>query len=337
MKFNPGAIEWDRFDEDRWIAASITSIIVVLLAFLVLKSIRIPENPKKVTITEEIDFVKPEVKKKVIKPKKVQEKIPEEKVIEEDPEIIVSLLMDAPKNIPNLPQQNLQISNEFKIFEQENPTMEQAQAIQQISDGLLLQESEFDPIEVNKGLPLDQGGDITSTVITPNIGDHSLKDNMGISRTIQTKEHRLSNDFSGFKGKIEWENMLDPIFKWIRDNATPIGPVPMLKLANNDKTALTAKVRISVDNVSYLLYLVSRESKHQLTICLVNLAKNDFVVLVDPGLTKKSSVFNTGKASLENDEVIHFSRSIYKNANDPKAKEFMKIFWQWARSVTGRG
>lgn len=339
MRFKNGTIGWDRFDEDRWIAASITSLIILILAFLILKSIKIPENPKKVTISEEIDFVKPEVKKKVIQPQKVQEKIPEEKVIEEDVEIIENLFIEMPQSIPTLPQQNLAISDEFKIFEQENETIEQAQAITQITDGLLIDESEFDPIDINKGLSSEWDSDnIKSTIITPNIGDRSLKGNMGISSTINANEQILSNNFKGFTGDIEWEEMLDPILEWIKNHASPIGQVPTFKLTKNDNTATTAREIISINNVKYELLLGCKIEKKQITICLVNLSDNKYVMLVDQGLTKTSTVFNTGKIRRnEEDQIIHFREGTYKNARDPEAQEFMKIFWQWARSVTNQG
>jgi len=336
MRFKNGTIGWDRFDEDRWIAASITSLIILILAFLILKSIKIPENPKKVTISEEIDFVKPEVKKKVIQPQKVQEKIPEEKVIEEDVEIIENLFIEMPQSIPTLPQQNLAISDEFKIFEQENETIEQAQAITQITDGLLIDESEFDPIDINKGLSSEWDSDnIKSTIITPNIGDRSLKENVGISSTIGNKTQILSNDFKGFKGNIEWEEMLAPILDWINKNSSPIGQVPTYKIIRNDKTAKTARVIISINNDKYELLLGSKVEKKQITICLVDLNNDKYVMLVDQGLTKQSTVFNTGKIRRnEQDEIINFREGTYRNAKDPEAQKFMKIFWQWARSVT---
>jgi len=336
MKFKNGTIGWDKFDEDRWIAASITSLVVLILAFFLLRSIKIPENPKKVTITEEIDFVKPEVKKKIIKPKKVQEKVPEKEIVEEEVEIIENLFLDMPQSMPSIPQQNLAISNEFKIFEQENQTMEQAQAITQITEGLLLQESEFDPIDINKGLPSEWDSDnIKSTIITPNIGDRSLKDNAGISTTIGNQAQILSNKFKGFKGNIEWEEMLAPILDWINRNASPIGKVPTLKIVQNDETAKTARVIIQVENEKYELLLGSKIEKKQITICLVNLADNTYVMLVDQGLTRQSTELNTGKVRRnENDEIIHFRQGTYKNAQDPEAQKFMSIFWQWAMSVT---
>lgn len=340
MKVKNGIVGWDRFDEDRWIAASITSIIILVLAFFILKSIKIPENPKKVTISEEIDFVKPEVKKKIIEPKKVQEKIPEEKILDENPEIVLNLLMEVPQTSElMLPQQNLAFSDEFKIFEKENDQIEQAQAITQITNGLLLQESEFDPIDINKGLQTDMSSDdIKSTIITPNIGDRSLKGNMGISTTIRAREQVLSNNFKGFSGDIAWEEMLDPILEWIKNNSSPIGQVPSYKLTNNDKTAITARIMISVNDVKYELLLSCKIEKKQITICLVNLSDSKYVMLIDQGLTKTSTVFNTGRVRWNDEkEIINFREGTYKSAHDPEAQEFMKIFWQWARSVTEEG
>lgn len=340
MKFLNGTIGWDRFDEDRWIAASITSIIVLILAFFILRSIKIPENPKKVTISEEIDFVKPEVKKKKVEPKKEQEKIPDEEVMEENPEIVLDILMEMPQtNTPILPQQNLAFSDEFKIFEQEDRTVEQAQAITQLTEGLLLEDSEFDPIDINKGLPSDMASDnIKSTIITPQIGDRSLKGNRGISTTIRAQEQVLSNNFKGFKGNISWEDMLDPILEWIKNNSSPIGQVPSYKLSNNDPSATTARVMISVADVKYELLLSCKIEKRQITICMVNLSGEDYVMLIDQGLTKSSTVFNTGKVRRnEQGEIINFRVGTYKNARDPEAQEFMKIFWQWARTVTKQG
>jgi len=340
MKFKNGAISWDRFDEDRWIAASITSLLVLVLSFFILKSIKIPENPRKVTVSEEIDFVKPEVKKKVIEPKKEQEKVPEEKILEENPEIVLNILMEMPQNnTPILPQQNLEFSNEFKIFEQEDRTVEQAQAITQLSEGLMLQESEFDPIDINKGLPSDMSSDnIKSTIITPQIGDRSLKGNRGISTTIRSREQVLSSNFQGFRGNISWEEMLDPILEWIKNNSSPIGQVPTFKLSNNDPSATTARVMISINDVKYELLLSCKIEKKQITICMVNLSTENYVMLIDQGLTKSSTVFNTGKVRRDdNDEIVNFRVGTYKNARDPEAQEFMKIFWQWAKTVTEKG
>ncbi|MCU0642640.1 MAG: hypothetical protein MUC94_00030 [bacterium] len=338
MKVKFDTLTWDRIDEDRWITASIATLIFLLLTFLIFNSIQIPQNPKKVAITEEIDFVKPEVKKKVVEEKKIEEKITEEKITEEDPEIILNLFMNTPTNIENLPQ-NLKFDTDFKIFEKENASIEEAQAITQIADGLLLDNTDVDPIDVPKGLSAEWAdNNASTTIITPTIGNKTLNENVGISTTIKTKTHRLSNDFSGFKGNIEWEKLLDPIFEWIRKNAGPIGRVPTFFITDNDPTARTAKTIISIGNVQYELLLASKEEKRELKICLVNLETQEFVKLTDVGLTQTSSVFNTGLVRRQDDgEIFNFSKGTYHNADNPKAQEFMKVFWQWAKSVTGKG
>jgi len=338
MKIRFSAISIDRIDEDRWISASLATLLFMLLALFIFKSIRIPENPKKIAITEEMDFVKPEAKKKIVEEKKIEEKITEEKIVDEDPEIILSLFMKTPTNIENLPQ-NLKFDTDFKIFEKENPSIEAAEAIIQIADGLLLDNSDFDPIDVPKGLSAEWAdNNVSTTIITPTIGSKSINENVGISTTIKSQSYRLSNDFSGFKGNIEWEKLLDPIFEWIRRNAGPIGRVPTFFLVDNDPTARTAKTTISIGNVEYELLLASKEDRRELKICLINLETQEFVRLTDVGLTETSSAFKSGIVRRQDGkEIVHFSKGTDRSADHPKAKDFMKIFWQWAKSATGKG
>jgi hypothetical protein len=132
--------------------------------------------------------------------------------------------------------------------------------------------------------------------------------------------------------------MLDPILEWLKNNSSPIGQVPFYKLANNDQTATTARIMISIDNIKYELLISCKIDRRQITICLVNKSDDKYVMLVDQGLTKTSTVFNTGKVRRsEQGEIVNFREGTYKNAQDPEAQEFMKIFWQWARSVTDKG
>ncbi len=341
MRVRNYIIELDRIDEDRWILSIITTIIITILTYILITVIKIPQNPVKPKEVVEFEFVAPEIKKKVIeiKPKEIkpQEK-PEEKDIQETPEIDLNIFVDIPANIQSLPQ-DLPASDQFKIFEQENPLEEHAQATVQIIDGLMLEETELDPISVNKGFSTDSDNDnVKSTIITPNIGDRSLRGNMGISTTIRNREQVLSNNFKGFQGDITWEEVLDPIFEWIKTHSSPIGQVPFFKLSKNDNTAITARINISVNDVKYELLLSCKIDKKQITICLVTQSDSKYVMLVDQGLTKTSTVFNTGKVRRNDEgEIINFREGTYKNARDPEAQEFMKIFWQWAKTVTEKG
>jgi hypothetical protein len=341
MRVRNYIIELDRIDEDRWILAVFTTLIITLLTYILINIIKIPQNPVKPKEVVEFDFVAPEVKKKIIeiKPKEIKpQPNPEEKVLEEKPEVVLDIFMEIPNNIQSLPQ-DLPSSDQFKIFEQENPLEEHAQATIQITDGMMLEQTEFDPINVKKGFSSDMDNEnIKSTIITPNIGDRSLKGNMGISTTIRNREQVLSNNFKGFRGDISWEEMLEPILEWLKTHSSAIGQVPAYKLSNNDNTAITAREMISVNDVKYELLLSCKMDKKQITICLVTLSDSKYVMLVDQGLTKTSTVFNTGKVRRNDQgEIVHFREGTYKNAQDPEAQEFMKIFWQWAKTVTEKG
>ncbi len=334
------SIDLNRYDEERWKTATIITALVVLLFYILINVIKVPQNPVKPKEVVEFDFVAPEIKKKVIeiKPKEIKPQQLEEKVLKETPELVLNIFVETPSHAQTLPQ-NLPFADQFKVFEQESREMEHAKATIQITDGMMLEETVDNPLDIKKGFASDLHDDnIRSTVITPDIGDRSLKGNMGISTTIPMKERVLSTNFKGFQGDISWEEMLDPLLSWIGKNPSPIGQVPTFKLSKNDPNAITTRQLIVVENVKYELLISAKIDKKQITICLVNLSNEQYVMLVDQGLTKTSTVFNTGKVRRdERNEIINFREGVYKNAQDPEAQDFMKIFWQWARTVTEKG
>ncbi len=334
------SFDLNRYDEERWKTATLITLLVVLVAYILINVIKVPQNPVKPKEVVEFEFVAPEIKKKVIevKPKEIKPQQIDEKVLEETPEIVLNIFIETPSHVSTLPQ-NLPFSDQFKVFEQENSENEHAKATIQITDGMMLEETNENPLDIKKGFASDVDNEnIRSTVITPDIGDRSLKGNMGISTTIPMKERVLSTNFKGFQGDISWQDMLDPLLKWITENSSPIGQVPVYKLSKNDPNAVTARQLISVENHKYELLISANIEKKQITICLINLENEQYVMLVDQGLTKTSTVFNTGKVRRdERNEIVHFREGVYKNAQDPEAQNFIRIFWQWARTVTERG
>ncbi|MDZ7332551.1 MAG: hypothetical protein ONB13_05095 [candidate division KSB1 bacterium] len=334
------SIDLNRYDEERWKTATVITALVILLAYILINIIKVPQNPVKPKEVVEFDFIAPEIKKKVIeiKPKEIKPQQLEEKVLKETPEVVLNIFIETPSHSQALPQ-NLPFSDQFKVFEQESREMEHAKATIQITDGMMLEETVDNPLDIKKGFASDVDNDnIRSTVITPDIGDRSLKGNMGISTTIPMNERVLSTNFKGFQGDIPWEDVLDPLLNWISKNSSPIGQVPMFKLSKNDPQAITTRQLISVENKKYELLISAKIEKKQITICLIDLDSGQYVMLVDQGLTKTSTIFNTGKIRRdERNEIVHFREGVYKNAQDPEAQNFMKIFWQWARTVTERG
>ena len=79
--------------------------------------------------------------------------------------------------------------------------------------------------------------------------------------------------------------------------------------------------------------LVSKPSLRQITICLVNRKTNQYVLLVDQGSTRRSSMLEVGKATRgKNNEIVYF-KGTRKKADDPIAKKHMEIFKAWAKTV----
>ena len=332
MKFKDNMIWLDRYDEDRWITASIASLIFLIIAVLILHNIEIPKNPEKAKTIEVIDIIKEEVEKKIIEKKIVEEQpVVDEQVFEEEPEIVLDVFDETPQQT-TLPQ-DMPFAADVQLFQEESQEMEEIKAITQINEGTWDETTEIDPLNVEKGMQSDWSEESIETIVsTSKTGTDEIKERRGLSTTIRAEKTK-NIQFAGHVGDIKWEDILDPILDWVSKNRSDIGKVPTFRLTNRDKSAITAKNTITVNGVNYLLFLVSKESKRQLTICLVDLKSLKYVTLIDQGLTRASSIFEVGTVTKKEDIIINFSGS-RKSTDDPTAKEFMDIFWSWATSVT---
>ena len=208
-----------------------------------------------------------------------------------------------------------------------------SQAEIQITEGEFMEESEIDPIQVPQGVT-EWDQDYSETrIVTNDEGDQSVERNGGLSTAPKDYDPTKPLTINGFKGVIKWEEYYDPILSWIKLNHIDIGGLPRLEMTGGDPTVNTAKAKIKVDGQDYDLYLVSKETKKQLTICLVNLETDDYFMLIDQGLTRTSNSFRAGSVKRgDNNEITRFKRS-RQRADDPRAKKFEKVFWAWAESI----
>jgi len=332
MKYKDNMIWLDKHDEDRWITASIASLIFLLIAVFILNIIKIPKNPEKPKTVEVIDIIKEEMEKKIIEKKIIEERpVVDEKVFEEEPEIVLDVFDEAPQETA-LPQ-DMQFSSEFQLFQEESQDMEPIKAITQINEGVWEETTELDPL-MEKGLQSDWSEESIQTIVsTSKTGTDKIKDSKGISTTIRAT-NKKNVQFAGHLGNLKWEDLLPPILDWVSKNRCDIGRLPTAKLTKGDKTAITAMTKITVNGVDYKMFIVSKEEKMQLTICLIDLKAKKYVTLVDQGLTKASSKFEIGEIIIKDEDRISRFKGVSKNANDPEADKFLDIFWSWAASVT---
>jgi len=335
MKYKYELNWWDQYDQDRWISSAVLSLFVAILTFVVLKNIHLPELPKKPPIIEEFVFVEEKVQKKIT-PQKVnpiQEKIPQE-IFDEEPEVVVEIFEPIQDQMTNLPQ-DLPSADQFQIFEEQNNDITVSAPEFTIADGEIMDQSEEADVNLPDGFESDWTQEnVPTTVITSQHGDKSNVDiSIGISTTIRMEQKNTKAHFAGFKGNIDWSEIMDPLLDWIGKNSSDIGLIPKRLMTNNDATMKTAKHILKVGNNKFELLLASKESKRQVTICMIDVKTNEFVLLIDQGLTQKSSIFKFGTVRRDKaGRIVEFNYQ-QKRADSKLAKERMGQFWGWAKTL----
>jgi len=335
MKYKYELNWWDQFDQDRWISSFVSSFVLVLLTFFILRNIPIPKLPKKLPQVAEFEFVTEKVQKKVF-PRKVnpvQEQV-QQKIFEEEPEVVIEIPEPIVDQATNLPQ-NLVPADQLQIFEQQSDETPISAPEFQVADGEIAPINDDATIEMSDGFESDWTQEnVPTTVITTRHGDRSNSDvNSGISTTIRTERRNSKVHFSGFQGEIDWSELLNPLLDWIGKNSTDIGLVPKKFLTNDDINMKTARHLLKINGRKYELLLASNEAKRQVTICMIDTKTDEFVLLVDQGLTQTSNIFKTGKVRRNSSGNIVDLKLIQKAANNKLAQERMGQFWSWAKTL----
>lgn len=336
--FTLDSLNWSHFDEDRWIVSSIITVIVCIITFFGLRSIHIPETPEKVIPPEIIEFV-PEVKK--IEPKKVVTIDPDPVDPSDVEENIDQIIEEFKSELNMMPEfaEIKTISDRLNKFEKENPDRTETAAQMQINKGYNFEESETNPLDMIRGLQsVDQDESIRSMQVTNDPRrKQGITSNEGLSTRPPSSDNVISSDYAGFSGNLQWEDWMDPLLEWIRNNQSPIYEVAEIQM-NVQSNDHTARQIINVDGVRYELLLASKPGKRQLTFCLIDLSDGTYMMLIDQGFKKSSNYFNIGEVERKkNDmEIVDFTGKT-KSASDPQAKKFTKIFWSWANNVIEKG
>ncbi|MBD3289477.1 hypothetical protein GF337_11795 [candidate division KSB1 bacterium] len=337
-EFTLDSLNWSQFDEDRWIASSIITVIVCIITFFGLRSIQIPETPEKVIPPEIIEFV-PEVKK--VEPKKVvneQQQEIEEKEVEENIDDIIEEFRSELNMMPEFVEIQT-ISDHLNKFEKENPDRSEAAAQMLVTQGYNFEQSEADPLDMIQGLQsVDEDESIRSMQVTDDPRrKKGITSDEGLSTRPPSSDNVISSDFAGFSGNIKWEDWMDPLLDWIKNNQSPIYEVAEMQM-NVQSSDHTARQIINVQGVRYELLLASKPEKRQLTFCLIDLSDGSYMMLIDQGFKKSSNYFNIGNVERMKGamEIVDFTGRT-KPASDPKAKKFTKIFWSWANSIIEKG
>ncbi len=321
------SLNWSHFDEDRWIVASIITVIVCIGMYYGLQFIGIPEMPEKVIIEDDYERVitfknqKPDIT--------VRDKSETNTVAG-----FGAFIKELKNNTIKLPgTEKMLTNNPYKNINADNPTRENVTTKVVFNHGYNYDNSKDNRNAVIQGRPTEtKNVFIYSKSINDDLlsrggirSDGGLADNSS-----PTQADAISGDYVGFQGEVAWEDWIDPLLEWIRNNQSPIYDVAKDKM-NVLAGDHTARKEIIVTGVNYELLLASKPGKRQLTFLLINKRTGDYVMLIDQGIKKSSNYYNYGRVDFYQND-IEFTGTA-KRASDQQAKVFTKIFWSWANTV----
>ncbi len=334
MKYKYDLLWIDRVDEDRWITAFILSVLFLLIVYFTLSLVKIPVLPQKPKVIEEIEFVKEEVQKKIVQS---QQQVPQEvkKEVFEEEEIDVTInVFQEYKQETNFPQEFTE-ANRLQITADQDPSTMPTEAITRITAGEFMEETEDEPLETNQGFNTEWEQDFSEpTVIITGTGENKIDSYVGPNLAPKSYNPDKPLSLQGFKGVIKWEDYIDPTIKWVLEHSVDIGKIIRFEMARDDKTIVTAKAPLNIESEKYQLYIACKQEKRMLTICLVSEKTDEYIMLIDQGLTKMSTYLKVGQVRRDAaGNIVRFSGED-KTADDPLAKKYMAIFWSWAESIS---
>ena len=334
MKYKFSAIEWDRIDEDRWIRASISSLIVLYFCFLLLKTIELPKSPEKTIIEEKFEFYHVEKKKKV-KIKK-DEDIPEpekDKPTENQPEIVLPSFFKKKFTRKNK-YSKAKPDDIIRKFERNQQSKKRSSVRTRFNRGY-----DYKPVETETDIiqgfsRQSYNPSLSSQAINPDRDPNGIDESFGIDTApIESYAEATHDQISIFSDDIKMEDVLDPLLKWIQEHASPIYKIARMQMRVNPNTDYTTSVFYTDKGRQYEILLSGNIGKKQITFCIVDLTDNSYYMLIDQGLKRRSNLFHEGFVERKDSkEIIEFTGK-RSQASSSAAKKFENIFWKWAQNT----
>ncbi|MBD3289661.1 hypothetical protein GF337_12720 [candidate division KSB1 bacterium] len=127
--------------------------------------------------------------------------------------------------------------------------------------------------------------------------------------------------------------LINELILWMKDHQTPFSSV-MKRFMLHEPGNLTSKVKFSINNKVYDLYLLCKENILEVRICLVH--KDKSILLIDSGFKETSNYLRKGEVRKDrNNRIVTF---ITRQETPSKAAttEFYQIFLSWWDTIKSK-
>jgi len=329
-------LDIERINDEKVIPSIILTILFMALLFLMLSKIKIPLEASKPSEEMILEFIREEKKPEVKKEEKKQEK-PEEKpeVTEEIEEQITT------EDIPQIDPEELEklVTNVQPVQITVDISKEITQDIEQMldnfpgADGVVDIVTDIDNPNALMQSGADMGGEMSG--FDGGVGEVQLSMN---SRDLQFNPHtrRSRTVQPGARTGVPHLNMapkdfINPIIKWMEANPFTFSEILKTYL-NWSPGNLTSKVRVKYEGQSYHIFFLCKKAIPQLSICVINFATEELILIKDAELLQTPGYLMEGEVMAEGDKIFYID-SQQKKASSASAVKFNKIFWSWFETV----
>jgi len=134
----------------------------------------------------------------------------------------------------------------------------------------------------------------------------------------------LPEDFKPIMPKI----FVD-LSKWMKNNPAEL-PEVVKKFMGFDSLDLASKIQCDLEGEIFDMFLVCKESIMEIRICLIH--GNNASMLIDRGFKKKSHYLRFGDINLTDGEILSFATT-REAPSDKKTRELYQIFLSWWQSI----
>ena len=182
------------------------------------------------------------------------------------------------------------------------------------------------PVE-GPSIEIETGSNLHVDVYTNDFGDKEVTGGIPDEKAIpeeQVVEIKLRDEVNEEDSDIS--ELINELIIWMQDNPTSFSMV-LKRFMNYEQGNLTSKVKFSVNNKVYDLYLLCKENIMEVRICLVHKEKS--ILLIDSGFKEKSNYLRKGDVRKNQSNQIVGFITRQENPSEEATKEFYQIFLSW--------
>ncbi len=127
---------------------------------------------------------------------------------------------------------------------------------------------------------------------------------------------------------VDLNKVFTELMEWMKSNQTEFEPI-LKRYLRYQPGSLTTNIRITVDAMSYDLFILCNEHSQDIGILLVEAGSGNAIMLRDTGFRKKSFYLSKGRTSRDEEGMMASLTMLENSPSREETKKFYDIFLSW--------